>query len=254
MLVDAVSGEITQRLDYDVYGEVTYDSNPGFQPFGFAGGLYDSDTGLVRFGARDYDPYAARWTAKDPIGFAGGDTNLYNYVSADPVNFIDPTGHILANLYGAAKDGGMELLFQLYVEGKPFACVDYKAVVVAAVGGLAFGGAAAAKAYKMWKAKKKGSKGGDKWSRTPKSTQDQMTLKAAQEGQGTVIIRNLNDPNFKGMEKLELKVKSANGSDSVVHYVRDPKTGKLMDFKFKKHSTDGLNNIERVPDPRKGTY
>ncbi|QPB85431.1 hypothetical protein CWC22_020640 [Pseudoalteromonas rubra] len=48
MLVDAVSGEIAQRLDYDVYGEVTYDSNPGFQPFGFAGGLYDSDTGLVR--------------------------------------------------------------------------------------------------------------------------------------------------------------------------------------------------------------
>ncbi|WP_125779213.1 DUF1566 domain-containing protein [Pseudoalteromonas rubra] len=167
MLVDAVSGEIAQRLDYDVYGEVTYDSNPGFQPFGFAGGLYDSDTGLVRFGARDYDPYAARWTAKDPIGFAGGDTNLYNYVSADPVNFIDPTGHILANLYGAAKDGGMELLFQLYVEGKPFACVDYKAVVVAAVGGLAFGGAAAAKAYKLWKAKKKGSKGGKPGSYTP---------------------------------------------------------------------------------------
>lgn len=71
---------------------------------------------------------------------------------------------------------------------------------------------------------------------------------------GNVIIKNLNDPKFKGMEKMELKVKSANGNDSVVHYVRDPNTGNLMDFKFKKHSTDGLNNIERVPDPRKGTY
>ena len=31
------------------------DTNPGFQPFGFAGGMYDAATGLVRFGARDYD-------------------------------------------------------------------------------------------------------------------------------------------------------------------------------------------------------
>ena len=35
---------------------------------------------LVRFGARDYDPTIGRWTAKDPIDFAGGDTNLYGYV------------------------------------------------------------------------------------------------------------------------------------------------------------------------------
>ena len=26
------------------------------------------------------------------IGFDGGDTNLYNYVSADPINYIDPSG------------------------------------------------------------------------------------------------------------------------------------------------------------------
>ena len=41
-------------------------------PFGFAGGLHDRDTNLVRFGARDYDPSIGRWTAKDPIDFAGG--------------------------------------------------------------------------------------------------------------------------------------------------------------------------------------
>lgn len=50
------------------------------------------DTGLVRFGYRDYDPETGRWTARDPIGFAGGDTNLYGYVLGDPVNFIDPDG------------------------------------------------------------------------------------------------------------------------------------------------------------------
>jgi type VI secretion system secreted protein VgrG len=71
---------------------VTLDTNPGFQPFGFAGGLYDRDTGLVRLGVRDYDPQTGRWTAKDPILFVGGDTNLYGYVQNDPVNGIDPWG------------------------------------------------------------------------------------------------------------------------------------------------------------------
>jgi len=67
-------------------------TNPGFQPFGFAGGLYDPDTGLVRFGARDYDPEIGRWLTKDPIRFAGGDINLYGYVFNDPVNRFDSTG------------------------------------------------------------------------------------------------------------------------------------------------------------------
>ena len=71
------------------------DTNPGFQPFGFAGGLYDSHTGLVRFGARDYDPDTGRWTSRDPMLFGGGDTNLYGYVLADPVNWIDPTGYVM---------------------------------------------------------------------------------------------------------------------------------------------------------------
>ena len=50
------------------------------------------DTKLVRFGARDYDARVGRWTAKDPIGFGGGDSNLYEYVFSDPVNFLDLNG------------------------------------------------------------------------------------------------------------------------------------------------------------------
>ena len=46
---------------------------------------------LVHFGARDYDAETGRWTAKDPILFAGGDTNLYGYVLNDPVNRMDPS-------------------------------------------------------------------------------------------------------------------------------------------------------------------
>ena len=60
--------------------------------FGFAGGLHDRDTCLVRFGYRDYAPDVGRWTAKDLILFAGGNTDLYRYVLNNPVNLLDPFG------------------------------------------------------------------------------------------------------------------------------------------------------------------
>src|SRR5262249_12853401 len=91
LVVDIATGQVAQRLDYDAFGKVVLDSSPGFQPFGFAGGLYDADTGLVRFGARDYDPDTGRWTTRDPAGFGGG-LNLYDYADGDPVNRLDPTG------------------------------------------------------------------------------------------------------------------------------------------------------------------
>lgn len=92
LIVDASNGTITQQMDYDEFGNVLIDTNPGFQPFGFAGGIYDSDTGLVRFGARDYDARVGRWTAKDPVRFRGGGANFYGYVKGDPVNFLDRNG------------------------------------------------------------------------------------------------------------------------------------------------------------------
>jgi RHS repeat-associated protein len=92
LVIDVTSGAIVQRIDYDEFGTVTLDTNPGFQPFGFAGGIYDRDTGLVRHGARDYDPETGRWTAKDPLRFKARDMNLYGYVFNDPVNGVDPSG------------------------------------------------------------------------------------------------------------------------------------------------------------------
>ena len=92
LIVDSVTGDIIQRMDYDTWGNIVSDTNPGFQPFGFGGGLYDQHTQLTRLGARDYDSYTARWTLKDPIQFEGGGTNFYNYVLNDPVNNFDPNG------------------------------------------------------------------------------------------------------------------------------------------------------------------
>ncbi|MGH3054519.1 MAG: RHS repeat-associated core domain-containing protein, partial [Gaiellaceae bacterium] len=86
------SGAIVQRRDYDAWGVVTASSGSNTQALGYAGGLTDASTGLVRFGARDYDPAAGRWTAKDPVGFGGGSTNLMAYAAGDPIDLIDPTG------------------------------------------------------------------------------------------------------------------------------------------------------------------
>ena len=67
LVVEATTGTIQQRLDYDEYGRIVTNTNPGFQPFGYAGGLLDDATGLVRFGARDYGAVVGRFTRKDPV-------------------------------------------------------------------------------------------------------------------------------------------------------------------------------------------
>lgn len=91
LVVKASDGTIVQEMLHDEFGRVLKDTKPGFQPFGFAGGLYDSNTGLVQFGARWYDSQIGRWISKDPIKFDGG-FNLYGYVGENPVNYIDPSG------------------------------------------------------------------------------------------------------------------------------------------------------------------
>ncbi|AGW14187.1 RHS repeat domain-containing protein [Megalodesulfovibrio gigas] len=91
--VTDASGHVVKNVLYDSFGRVISDSNPEMKvPFGFAGGLQDSDTGLVRFGYRGYDSEVGRWTSKDPIGFESDDANIYAYCSANPVRYVDANG------------------------------------------------------------------------------------------------------------------------------------------------------------------
>ncbi len=121
LVIDTDTGEIVQKLDYDVWGNVTENTDLTVQPFGFAGGVQDIDTGLVRFGARDYDPVTGRWLGKDPIttelmrraysylknydlsDWRGtqpysisteleSGRNSYAYVGGNPLSRIDPDG------------------------------------------------------------------------------------------------------------------------------------------------------------------
>lgn len=105
LVVHTETGEVVSMQEFDEFGRMMDKYQAGFQSLGFAGGI-KGPTGLYRFGARDYDPLTGRWTSKDPILFAGGDTNLYGYVLQDPVNFIDPLGLFLSSPQWAGVIGG----------------------------------------------------------------------------------------------------------------------------------------------------
>jgi len=141
-IVADASGNVVKRIDYDSFGNIINDINPGFQvPFGFAGGLHDRDTGLVRFGFRDYDPETGRWTAKDPIGYAGGDLNLYAYAQNNPVNWIDPSGTVIfwPGAIAGGIVGGISAAVGTYAQGGSFS--DYLINVGIGVGaGMLTGG------------------------------------------------------------------------------------------------------------------
>jgi RHS repeat-associated protein len=63
--------------------------------FAYAGREWDKDVKLQFNRARWYDPATGRWLSQDPIGFAGGDANLYRYVFNQPTRYTDPSGEIV---------------------------------------------------------------------------------------------------------------------------------------------------------------
>ena len=88
-VIEAGSGAVVQSMAFDPLGRVLYDTNPGWQPFGFRGGLTDGVTGLVRFGRRVFDPLIGRFLGPDPDGLAGESLNPYEFAHGDPVNPVE---------------------------------------------------------------------------------------------------------------------------------------------------------------------
>lgn len=79
--------------DADAFGSGV---NPRI-PYAYAGKRFDSDTGLVYFGQRYYDPRLGRWLTQDPAGSLDS-SNLYQYVFNNPVRFVDPSGESVGGL------------------------------------------------------------------------------------------------------------------------------------------------------------
>ena len=87
------SGSVVQRYTFSSFGKIESQQDPNFiQPYTFTSREFDSETGLYYHRARHYDLAAGRFLQEDPIGFAGGQVNIYTYVANDPINYIDPYG------------------------------------------------------------------------------------------------------------------------------------------------------------------
>jgi len=112
LIVDE-AGLILREITYSAWGEIIGDTAPGIDlAIGFAGGLADPATGLVRFGMRDYDPISGRWTARDPALFRGG-PNLYMYASNNPISNRDPLGlYCTGGEAYAGLGGGVEVCYK----------------------------------------------------------------------------------------------------------------------------------------------
>jgi RHS repeat-associated protein len=86
------SGSLVQHYKYDAYGNVLAGSNTSWTRYLYTGREFDSTTGLQYNRERWYDPGIGRWLSEDPIGFDGGQANLYEYVGNSATNWTDPSG------------------------------------------------------------------------------------------------------------------------------------------------------------------
>jgi len=83
------SGVAIEQTGYDSFGNQATNLSTRYQ---FTGREYDSFSGFHYYRARWYDGNLGRFVSEDPIGFDGGDINLYGYVTNRPTMFRDPLG------------------------------------------------------------------------------------------------------------------------------------------------------------------
>ena len=94
------SGTVVERYAYQPYGQVTYlsagwtslSSSAYGMLYLFQSGRFDLATGLYNFRNRDLSPTLERWLEHDPLGFAGGDINVYRPEGNNPATLKDSFG------------------------------------------------------------------------------------------------------------------------------------------------------------------
>jgi RHS repeat-associated protein len=94
-LVNSSTGTVAAAYEYSPYGEQLRadapDSVVADQPFRFSTKYTDSETGLVYYGRRYYDPKQGRFVGRDVLQEKGG-RNLYGFVRNNPGNVYDYLG------------------------------------------------------------------------------------------------------------------------------------------------------------------
>lgn len=86
--------DIVNKYAYTSFGVLMDEDEEMPQPFKFIGqhGIMTEQNVFYYMRARYYDPEVGRFISEDPIGFDGGDVNLYAYVGNNPVLMLDPWG------------------------------------------------------------------------------------------------------------------------------------------------------------------
>ena len=95
------AGDLLNTITYDSFGNIVVQTNAAAgDRFTYTGREYDSELDLYYYRARFYDPQIGRFVSQDPIGFAGGDANLYRYVGNAPTIWVDPLGNVATTAAG----------------------------------------------------------------------------------------------------------------------------------------------------------
>jgi RHS repeat-associated protein len=126
------TGTLQTQYTYEPFGFVSQTGAASTSSYKYTG-REDDGSGLYYYRARYYQPRFQRFIAEDPIGFVGGDVNLYAYVLNDPVTFVDPSGRLA--LLGALVGGGIDLGAQLVRNGGSVANINVTSVAASAVAG-----------------------------------------------------------------------------------------------------------------------
>jgi RHS repeat-associated protein len=112
-----ISDRFSGNANQEAFG---LDKNSTPVIYGYAGREYDLESGFYYNRARMYNAEMGRFISKDPIGFGGGDENLYRYVENNPQNYFDPAGYKkLPADHGAwinSSSEGVDLLVNSYVD------------------------------------------------------------------------------------------------------------------------------------------
>ena len=102
-------GNLVKGYEYDEYGNTTDGGEESFiNEVTFTGSVRDLGSGLQYMNARYYDPATGRFVSQDTYTgtpYAPWTQHLYSYCGNNPVNMVDPTGHMPVKPI-AVCDGG----------------------------------------------------------------------------------------------------------------------------------------------------
>ncbi len=126
------TGTILNKYEYDVYGTPEAIQETIENCILFTGEMYDDGSGLYYLRARYYNPSTGRFMTPDTY-FGELDNpisqNLYIYCANNPVNYVDPSGHIRCSILNIDTDAFKQWLKEKGYQLSSFLSGAYQAVI-----------------------------------------------------------------------------------------------------------------------------